>query len=190
LSPGGGAVGALTFSNGLTLAAGSTNIFKIVSSPLTNDAVVVLGALTNGGTLLVTNIGLVPLAGNQSFQLLTAAGYNGVFAQVQLPSLPLGLGWNTNQINTTGLLTILVTNQPSFQPLAISASGLVFAGGDGVADAPYYLLTSTNPATPLSNWTPVVTNFFDAGGNFNFTNPPDPTQPQQFFILELPCPDH
>jgi hypothetical protein len=32
----------------------------------------------------------------------------------------------------------------------------------------------------------VVTNFFDAGGNFNFTNPPDPTQPQQFFILELP----
>jgi hypothetical protein len=103
-----------------------------------------------------------------------------------LPSLPYGLGWDTSQINTTGLLSIVLTNQPSFQSLAISTGGLVFAGGEGVANAAYYLLSSTNPAAPLSNWTPVVTNFFDAGGNFNFTNPPDPAQPEQFFILELP----
>jgi hypothetical protein len=37
----------------------------------------------------------------------------------------------------------------------------------------------------LSNWGSVLTNFFDPGGNFNFTNPPDPTQAEQFFILQL-----
>jgi autotransporter-associated beta strand protein len=186
LSPGDSAPGALTFSDSVTLAAGSTNIFKISSSPLTNDAVVVLGLLTNGGVLLVTNIGVTPLAGNQSFQLFTAAGCIGAFAQVLLPSLPFGLGWDTNQLNSAGLLSVVVTNQPSFQPPALSAGGLVFTGADGVANAAFWLLASTNSAAPLSNWTPVLTNLFDAAGNFDFTNPPDPSQPQQFFILQLP----
>jgi autotransporter-associated beta strand protein len=186
LSPGGAGVGALTFSNSLTLAAGSVNTFKISSSPLTNDVTVVLGALTNGGTLQVANIGSAALAGRQSFQLFNAAGYNGVFAQVLLPSLPVGLGWNTNQLNTSGLVSIVVTNQPGLQPLSFSPGGLVFIGSNGVANATYYLLGSTNVAAPLSNWSPLATNLFDAGGNFNFTNPPDPGEPQQFFIIELP----
>jgi autotransporter-associated beta strand protein len=186
LSPGSSGFGALTFSNALTLAAGSTNIFKISSSPLTNDAVTVLGALTNGGTLVVTNVATTALSENQSFQLFTAAGRHGFFPRVVLPPLPVGLGWNTNEINTASLLSIVVTNQPSIQPPGFSADGLVIAGGQGVANAAYYLLTSTNPATPLTEWTPVTTNYFDAAGNFNFTNPPDPAQPAQFFILEVP----
>jgi autotransporter-associated beta strand protein len=187
LSPGGAAVGTLTFSNSLTLAAGGTNIFKISSSPLTNDTVVVLGALTNGGTLLVTNFGLAALAENQSFQLINATGSrHGAFTQVILPALPFGLGWNTRAINTAGLLSIVATNQPSFQTPGVSAGGMVFAGGNGVANATYYLLTTTNVATPLGNWTPLTTNLFDASGNFDFTNLPDPAQPQQFFIIEVP----
>ena len=186
LSPGGPAVGVLTFSNALTLAPGSASIFKINASPQTNDAAVVLGALTNGGTLLVTNISGAALLPGQSFQFFTNSSRHGSFARLILPPLPLGLGWNTNQINTASQLTIVVTNQPSFQPLALSSSGLVFTGADGVANAAFWLLSSTNPATPLSDWTPVLTNLFDAAGNFDFTNPPDPSQPRQFFILQLP----
>jgi hypothetical protein len=32
----------------------------------------------------------------------------------------------------------------------------------------------------------MATNQFDAGGNFNFTNPRDPGVPQQFYQLQLP----
>jgi len=32
----------------------------------------------------------------------------------------------------------------------------------------------------------VATNLFDGGGNFNFTNPPPPGQPLEFYMLELP----
>ncbi|TAL04783.1 MAG: hypothetical protein EPO07_04740, partial [Verrucomicrobia bacterium] len=48
LAPGSNAIGSLTFSNALTLAAGCTNLFEIRHAPLTNDAVKVFGALTNG----------------------------------------------------------------------------------------------------------------------------------------------
>jgi hypothetical protein len=56
----------------------------------------VLGALTCGGTLIVTNIGVVALAAGDSFKLFNAASYSGAFAKVILPPLPAGLGWNTN----------------------------------------------------------------------------------------------
>ena len=80
--------GTLTFSNSLTLAAGSTNIFEISQSPLTNDAAKVSGALTNGGALIVTNIGATALAAGDSFQLFNAAAYNGAFASIILPPPP------------------------------------------------------------------------------------------------------
>jgi hypothetical protein len=40
------AIGSLTFSNALTLAAGCSNLFEISRSPLTNDFVKVFGSLT------------------------------------------------------------------------------------------------------------------------------------------------
>ena len=71
LSPG-NSIGTLIFSNSLTLAAGCTNIFEISKSPLTNDVAKISGALTNGGTLIVTNLGATPLAAGDSFKLFNA----------------------------------------------------------------------------------------------------------------------
>jgi hypothetical protein len=39
---------------------------------------------------------------------------------------------------------------------------------------------------PLSNWMRLATNQFNASGNFNFTNAPDPNLPQTFYLLQLP----
>jgi hypothetical protein len=50
---------------------------------------------------------------------------------------------------------------------------------------PFYVLTTTNVATPLSNWTRLLTNQFNAVGGFNFTNTVDTNAPQQFYLLEL-----
>jgi hypothetical protein len=41
-------------------------------------------------------------------------------------------------------------------------------------------------ALPVGLWTQLLTNQFDASGNFNFTNPPDPGLQQGFYLLQLP----
>jgi autotransporter-associated beta strand protein len=185
LAPG-NPMGALTFANSLTLAGGSTTLLAVSHAPLTNSAAVVLGALTNGGTLLITNLGATQLEGGDTFALFSATNYSGAFASVVLPPLQPALAWNTNLLNTAGKVSVVVTTQPLFKPLASSARGLIFTGAGGVPKATYYLLGSSNIAAPLSNWVPVFTNLFDASGNFDFTNPASPNQPREFYLLELP----
>jgi hypothetical protein len=169
----------------MTLNSGSTNIFEISHSPLTNDLANILGALTDGGTLMVTNIGPGALAAGDSFKLFNAASYNGAFASVQLPPLPSGLTWNANSLNTAGTISVVIATAPVFGPISISGGRLVFSGTGGVGGGTYYLLDATNLATPLTNWMRLLTNQFDAAGNFNFTNPVGPNAPQNFYRLQL-----
>jgi autotransporter-associated beta strand protein len=185
LAPGSNSIGALTFSNSLTLASGSTNVFEISHSPLTNDLANVLGALTNGGTLIVTNIGGAQLAAGDSFKLFNAASYAGAFNNVILPPLPFGLKWNTNSLNQAGIISVALNTAPVIGNISISGGGLGLSGTGGVGNANYILLGTTNFATPASNWTRLLTNQFDSGGNFNFTTNADTTAPQSFYRLQL-----
>jgi autotransporter-associated beta strand protein len=184
LAPGMNGIGTLTFSNSLTLAGTSTSIFEISKSPLTNDVVKIFGALTNGGTLIVTNIGVAALTGGDSFRLFNAASYTGAFASVVLPPLPTGLGWNTGALNTNGTLSVIVTARP-FLGMGSAGNGFMFSGTGGVANANFYLLASTNIATPLSGWMRLLTNQFDNDGNFNFTSAAG-TNAQSFYRLLVP----
>ena len=185
LSPG-TFIGTMTFSNALTLAAGSTSFFEISKSPTASDLVKILGALTCGGTLQVDNISGNPLAIGDNFTLFDAASYNGGFATVTLPPLPAGLGWNTNLLNTSGTISVIITASPFIGSTAISSDGFVFVGTGGVANADFYLLGSTNLLSPVSNWTRLLTNQFDAGGNFNFTNSLVHDSLMNFFLLQIP----
>jgi autotransporter-associated beta strand protein len=186
--------GALTISNNLTLAAGSTNIFEIsrlqnplpFGNPLSCGQANISGALTNGGTLIVTNIGAAALAAGDGFKLFNAAGYSGAFASVVLPPLPVGLAWNTNTLNTSGALSVVATTRTVIGAILISGNSLVFHGAGGVGGANFYLLGATNLAGSLTNWTRLLTNQFDNGGNFNFTNALNPDSPQSFYLLQLP----
>jgi autotransporter-associated beta strand protein len=177
--------GTLTVSNNLTLSAGSTNFMQVQHSPLTNNSVKVTGILTEGGTLNVTNLGGTALAAGDTFTLFNAASYNGAFANVILPSLPVGLAWNTNNLNTAGTLSVVVTAKPVIGTVSISGGGLALAGTGGVANASFYLLGSTNLSTPVSNWTRLLTNQFDNSGNFNFTNGINSNTAQSFYLLQL-----
>jgi autotransporter-associated beta strand protein len=176
--------GSLTFGNSLTLAAGATNFFAISAAPPTNLTVNVNGALTSGGTLIVTNLGANPFAPGESFQLFNASSYNSGFANIVLPGLPAGLGWNTNGLNSSGTLSVVLTARPFIGSIAFSSSGFMLTGTGGVAQADYYLLGTTNLASPLSNWTRLLTNQFDQNGNFNFTNPITPNLPQRFYLIQ------
>ena len=66
-----------------------------------------------------------------------------------------------------------------------TAGGLALTGTGGVANGNFYLLGSTNLITPLTNWTPMLTNQFDANGNFDFTNPINLGSQQSFYLLKI-----
>ncbi len=182
----GNPLGTLIISNNLTLAAGSTSYFQVQHAPPANSAAIVSGTLARGGTLYVTNSGGVALAEGDSFKLFGAGAYAGNFASVILPPLPAGLGWNTNALATNGAISVVVTTRPVIGAAALAGGGLRFSGGAGVAGANFYLLGSTNLATPLTNWTRLLTNQFDGSGNFNFTNLLKANAQQSFYQLEVP----
>jgi hypothetical protein len=71
-------------------------------------------------------------------------------------------------------------------PVSISGGGLVVTGRAGAPLASYYLLATTNLAGPVSNWTRLLTNQFDAAGNFNFIRPLNPNSPPLFYRLQVP----
>jgi len=179
-------LGALTLGNNLTLAAGATLWLPVNHSPPGNSAVNISGTLTAGGALIVTNSGGGPLAGDDRFQLFTAGNSAGAFASLTLPPLPAGLAWNTNALATNGTLSVMVTTHPIISSAQITPDGLVLQGNAGVAAANFYLLSSTNLAAPMTNWTPLLTNQFDGSGNFDFTNPLPANLPESFFRLEVP----
>jgi len=147
LSPGAsGAMGALTFGNSLTLAPGSTTWMEINAALQTNDQLQAAGALTCGGTLVVTNLAGT-LAPGDSFKLFNAGSYAGNFAAVVLPPLNAGLAWNTNGL-TGGVLSIISVAPPE----TIDITGL---GGDQLQlNWSYGMLQSaTNIAGPYQDIT-------------------------------------
>jgi autotransporter-associated beta strand protein len=116
LAPGNGSVGTLTINNSLTLNIGSTTLIEIDKNNVQpSDQVVGVTTLNAGGTLQVNNIGSVPLAAGDSFQILSAAAYTGQFSSL-LPVHPNGdtaLDWDTNQLATAGKLAVLSNGSTS-----------------------------------------------------------------------------
>ena len=134
----------------------------------------------------MNNISGTPLAAGDTFKLFDAASCSGAFANVTLPSPPAGLGWNTNSLNTNGMISVVIATAPVISPALLSVTNLVFSGTAGVVKANFSLLAFSNLSLPLTNWTPLLTNYFDNQGNFNFTNAIPRDAPQNFYLLQLP----
>ena len=194
--PGKGASAAgtvLTINNGLTLSTGSTTTLAVSHNSQTNDRIACV-AIVYGGTLNVTTIaGDAPLASGDTFQLFKAnssAFYSGSFSATNLPALSPGLVWS-NSLGAGGNGTITVTGTVvSQQPVTISGGAIsggmfVISGTNGVPGQQYRILETTNAALAITNWTPVWTNVFGAGGSFSYTNTPG-VNPAGFFLLVSP----
>jgi autotransporter-associated beta strand protein len=175
-------LGTLTLSNNLTLASGSTTFVQVRHSPLSNSVATVLGLLTEGGTLNVTNIG-TGFASGDSFKLFNAANYSGTFTGFVLPPLTGNLAWNTAALGTSGTLSLITLTSPAISSVRLNGTGLVIGGGGAVGGRPYVLLAATNLAAPI--WTPVLTNQFDTSGNFAATNSINPSAPPTYYKLQL-----
>jgi hypothetical protein len=98
----------------------------------------------------------------------------------------------TNTAAKQLLFQVTAPSSPSFSSASyVSSSGTLIvsgAGGLAVANGIYNVLTSTNVALPLNQWTPIATNSFDGSGNFIFTNLVSTNVTQQYFLLQIPEP--
>jgi hypothetical protein len=109
----------------------------------------------------------------------------------------LAFGWRAtgSTASTMTVNSILVSGQSSYlPPIPLSLNtmrvdpgndGFVVSGGGGVTNGTYYVLTSTNLALPMSQWQPVMTNSFDAAGNFIFTSTPASFSPPAFYRFQI-----
>jgi fibronectin-binding autotransporter adhesin len=184
LSPGVSGVGMLTVSNAVTL--GGTTVMELDPDNATNDVLKSGGSIAFGGTLNLVNLG-ASLPGGSSFKLFNAVSYTGSFT-INPPTPGPGQTWDTSDLLASGTIKVVGggTTGPQFGGTVVADGNVIFSGSGGAAFGTYYVLAATNVALPLSSWTPIATNQFDANGNFTFTNSLDSSVPQQFFQLQLP----
>ena len=179
--------GALSFSADLTLAGTTVMAVSRNGSTVTNAEIVCDGTLTYGGTLVVTNTGPDPLADGDTFRLFRAATPLSAFSATNLSVLPEGFRWDTSGLGT-GVVSVVYVGlgRPEFQTVAWSGTNLLLGGTNGLVGTPYYLLSSTNVALPMTNWTRVLTNAFGPGGSFTSSIPVDSSGAARFYRIQSP----
>ena len=108
LAPGSGGLGKLTASNNVSLAGNSRTMMKLGKNggSLTNDLLVVSGIFTQGGLLVITNVGTNALQAGDRFQLFQAGTNSGTFSSFDLPLLAPGLEWNTSGLAASNVLWV------------------------------------------------------------------------------------
>ncbi len=105
----GSSVGLLTIDGTFEQQTGGVINIELAGTALSeHDRLVVTGASTLDGTLIVTAIdGHTPTNG-LTYQIFDwVGGTSGSFDDIQLPALTVGLEWSTNQLYTTGTLHVI-----------------------------------------------------------------------------------
>jgi hypothetical protein len=67
----------------------------------------------------------------------------------------------------------------------LTGTNLVWRGSGGTPNWYYTILSATNLTLPLNQWTVTVSNRFDGGGNFSWTNAALPNTPPRFYRLQV-----
>lgn len=77
--------------------------------------------------------------------------------------------------------------RPWLAGIQLSGTNVVLNATNGFAGGTYYVLTTTNASTPLSEWLPVFTNILGTSGDFTLTvsNGLASKLPRQFYILRV-----
>jgi autotransporter-associated beta strand protein len=169
LAPGAGTNAAgtvLTINNNLTMISGSTNIMQVTHVPstingYTNDQIVISGAITYAGTLVITtNAGdATAYQVGDNFTLFNASGgYSGSFTSIQPPPGP-GLAWSNDSVNL-GQFDVVASPVP---PAPVAG----FSGTPVSGTAPLNVVFTDASGGSITNWT---WNFGDGVSVTNSSN--------------------
>jgi autotransporter-associated beta strand protein len=102
----GNSIDDLNIVGDLTLGPISSSNFEISAAGNSSDLAIVSALLNFGGTLNVSNIAGVLALGN-TFNLFDFASKSGTFSTVNLPTLSSGLGWDQDNLYTTGVISVI-----------------------------------------------------------------------------------
>ncbi len=182
LAPGDNTIGTLTITNTLKLSGSCLMEVSKSGLALTNDLIKGVTTLTCGGLLVVTNLGVTPLAAGDSFNLFKAQIYAGTFASYTLPTLMSGLAWDTSKLAVNGSLTVYAPPLPGFTGLGMASGGFNL-NGTGVVGQAYVLLSASNLMPPIA-WVKLLTNTANSSGIFNFADPQATNASQQFYRVQ------
>jgi hypothetical protein len=147
--------------------------------------------IISGSAVTVNNAGASPL-GAGTYCLIQVAG--GGTISLGTPTVTVvgnGLAPGTAgtlSVNGTSVNLVVaatVVPVPVINSVMVSGGSLIFSGTNGSHGGSYYVLTSTNVALPLSNWTSIATNTFEPTGTFSVTNAVGAI-PKQFFVIQIP----
>ena len=84
------------------------------------------------------------------------------------------------------VVSVLPLLSPTVTTTGVSGSNFIWSGTGGAPGCSYQVLSSTNVAAPLTQWTAVQAGVFGAGGSFNITNTIAPGVPANFYIIQVP----
>ena len=183
ITSGANTTGTISVTNAVAL--NGTTVIKL-NGPGVSDQVQAGAGITYGGGLNLVNISGTPLAAGNSFQIFNATGYAGSFASITPATPGAGLVWDTSQLNIGVVNVVAATSQPVISSTLLLGGNLIFSGTNGAANGSYSVWTTTNLATPFTNWMTLLTNTFDATGSFSVTNPIPPGSSQQFYRIQSP----
>jgi autotransporter-associated beta strand protein len=182
----GNPLGTLTFSNSLTLSAGSTTVMEISKSPLANDSVTVLGSLHPGGVLVVTNISGLALSAGDSFPLFNAGTVEGSFSSLVFPALGTNLVWDTNSFLISGTLAVISTRPPAFNAVTALGDGNFRLTYSGPAGRDYELRATTDlMLAPVTLWDLLGSGTFGEDPA-TFDDLSATNSPQKFYRIVVP----
>jgi autotransporter-associated beta strand protein len=176
-------MGNFTVGGNATLA-GTTKMELAPGQTPNSDKLTVNGTPTWGGHLQVVLAPGAALPGpGDTFVLFNKVG-SGSFASKSLPALRAGLTWN-DKIAVDGTLSVAGTlANPVITDVHLEGTNLILSGTGGVDGMSYNVITSTNVAAPINQWTTAATAVFGPGGTFSFTN--SATGEKMFYRVRIP----
>jgi hypothetical protein len=142
----------------------------------------------NGTTITIDSVANVTAA-----TTIHLINYSGTDPYAGLTLAPMPAGYSGSLADNSGSIDLTVnvapTTRPTIRNLTFSSGQLIINGtnnvGSGGAGGGYHVLTSTNVALSLTNWTVLTNGTFDASGNFSSTNETG-TNSARFYILRVP----
>jgi len=170
-----------------------TNSISVGISGLTAAVETMYNLIAPDASLTLGATGELFLHQNDQFGSVTVNGValaNGTYSFAALNSaypanFPASWAQQAGSTVSTGSGQIIVGSAPPrITGVSVTGTTLTINATGGAVSGQYVLLGTTNLALPLVQWTPVLTNNFDASGNLNLsTNIVNPAKPQQFYIL-------